>query len=66
MPVLNDGLVETTEMFRVTLSNPTNATLRSPAVASVRIYYNDTGLHFEFSRRPLCLATGPAASHSRY
>ena len=47
VPILNDGLVENTETFRVTLSNPTNATLRSPSMANVQVYDNDTGLRFE-------------------
>jgi hypothetical protein len=45
--ILNDGLREGTETFRVTLSNPTaDALLASPASATVEILDNDPGPHF--------------------
>ena len=47
--ILNDGLVEATEYFRITLSNPTNAVLGAPAGAGVYITDNDVGLQFEFA-----------------
>jgi len=51
VPILNDGLVESTETFTVTLSNPTGegAVLGTPATATVSITENDAGgLQFEF------------------
>jgi len=52
VPILNDGIVESTETFTVALSNPTGgAALGTPATATVRITDNDAGLQFEF--RPL-------------
>ena len=47
LPVLNDGLVEGTEYFRVSLSNPTNAVLKSPSLAYVYITDNDAGMQFQ-------------------
>ena len=48
VPILNDGLVESTETFTVTLSNPTGegAVLGTPTTATVSITDNDTGLQF--------------------
>ncbi len=46
VPILNDSVVGGDKYFRVTLSNPTNAILGSPKVATVTIRDNDTGLHF--------------------
>ena len=46
VPLLNDSVVGGDKYFRVTLSNPTNAILGSPKVATVTIRDNDTGLHF--------------------
>ena len=47
--ILNDGLVEGTKTFRVTLSNPTNAVLGAPTVANVSITDNDKGLQLELA-----------------
>jgi len=47
VPILNEGFVEGTKRFTVTLSNPTNAVVGTPAVATVSIADNDPGLQFE-------------------
>jgi len=47
VPILNEGFVEGTKRFTVTLSNPTNAVVETPTVATVSITDNDTGLQFE-------------------
>jgi len=47
VPILNDGFVEGTKTFRVTLSNPTDAVLGSPALATVSITDNDFGVQFQ-------------------
>ena len=47
IPILNDGLKELTEFFRVTLSNPTNDTLGSTKTMTVTITDNDLGFQFE-------------------
>jgi hypothetical protein len=49
VPILNEGFVEGTKTFTVTLSNPTNASLGTPTTATVRITDNDVGLQFESS-----------------
>ncbi len=47
IPILNDGLKESTEAFRVTLSNPTGAAILGiPRFATVQIFDNDPGLGF--------------------
>jgi dienelactone hydrolase len=47
---LNDGLIEPTETFQVTLSNPTGGAVLGPrTTATVRVIDNDKGLAFEFS-----------------
>ncbi len=50
VPILNDGVVEAAvyESFTVTLTNPTNASLGTRTIATVRITDNDKGLAFEF------------------
>lgn len=49
-PILNDGIKESLESFKLTLSNPTgSAVLGSPATASVYIRDNDPGVGFEFT-----------------
>lgn len=51
VPILNDGVTESTKNFRVTLSNPTGgAVLGSRTTANATILDNDSGLRFEFSR----------------
>ncbi len=47
IPILNDGLKEANETFRLTLSNPTNATLGGTKTATVTIVDNDGGFQFE-------------------
>ncbi len=50
VPILNDGLVESVETFRVTLNNPEGgASLGSRAAATVRITDNDLGLQVELA-----------------
>jgi poly(3-hydroxybutyrate) depolymerase len=50
VPILNDGVKENTEYFRLTLSNPTGgAVLGSPPTTSVYIRDNDPGVSFEFT-----------------
>jgi poly(3-hydroxybutyrate) depolymerase len=50
VPIVNDGVKESTETFRVTLSNPTGgAVLGSHTTTSVTILDNDPGLGFELS-----------------
>jgi len=46
VPILNDGLREGNESFRVTLSNPTNQVLGSQNLATVTIMDNDAGVQF--------------------
>jgi dienelactone hydrolase len=46
VPILNDGLKEANETFRITLSNPTNQVLASPTTATVTIWDNDPGVQF--------------------
>jgi prepilin-type processing-associated H-X9-DG protein len=49
VPILNDGIVESTETFTVALGNTTGgAVLGTPVTATVRITDNDKGLQFEF------------------
>ena len=47
IPILNDSLKEANETFRVTLSNPTGATLGSTKTTTVTIVDNDQGFQFE-------------------
>ena len=47
IPILNDGLKEVNETFRLTLSNPTNATLGATKTTTVTIVDNDGGFQFE-------------------
>jgi polyhydroxybutyrate depolymerase len=50
IPILNDGIKEPTETFRVTLSHPTGgAVLGSRTTTTVSILDNDPGLGFELS-----------------
>ena len=50
VPILNEGFVEGTQTFTVSLSNPTGgAILGVRATATVQIKDNDTGLQFEFA-----------------
>ena len=50
VPILNEGAVEGTQTFTVSLSNPTGeAILGTRANATVRIVDNDKGLAFEFA-----------------
>jgi poly(3-hydroxybutyrate) depolymerase len=49
VPILNEGLVEGTKTFTVTLSNPTNAVLGAPATANVSILDVDVGIQFQFA-----------------
>ncbi len=46
VPILNDGLKESSETFRVTLSNPTNQVLGTPRIATITILDNDPGVQF--------------------
>lgn len=48
IPILNDGIKEPSESFRVSLSNPTGgAVLGSAKTATVKILDNDPGIGFE-------------------
>jgi poly(3-hydroxybutyrate) depolymerase len=47
VPILNDGLTEASETFRITLSNPTGGTLGSTKTTTVTIVDNDQGFQFE-------------------
>src|SRR4029450_8063527 len=47
VPIFNDGLKEVNETFRLTLSNPTNATLGGTKTTTVTIVDNDGGFQFE-------------------
>lgn len=47
IPILNDGLKESSETFRVTLSNPTNQVLGAQKIATVTIRDNDAGVQFQ-------------------
>ena len=49
VPILNDGLREGNETFRVTLSNPTNCLLGPRNTVTVTILDNDPGVQFEFN-----------------
>ena len=49
VPILNEGFVEGTKTFRVTLSNPTNAVLGTRPIALVYITDNDKGLQLELT-----------------
>jgi poly(3-hydroxybutyrate) depolymerase len=50
VPILNDGVKESSKNFRVTLSNPTGgAVLGSRTTATVTIVDNDPGVGFELS-----------------
>ncbi len=54
VPILNDGVKESTKNFRGILSNPTGgAVLGSRTTATVTILDNDPGLGFEFSSYPV-------------
>ena len=54
VPILNDGVKESSKNFRVTLSNPTGgAVLGSRTTATVTILDNDPGLRFEFTSYPV-------------
>lgn len=46
VPLLNDGLADGTEIFRITLSNPTNGVLGTPAVTTVAIWEQPVPHHF--------------------
>ena len=48
VPILNDGFVQGTKTFTVTLSNPTNAVLGTRTNATVSITDNDVGVQFIF------------------
>jgi hypothetical protein len=48
VPILNEGFVEGTQVFTVTLSQPDNAVLGSPATATVSIVDTDVGVQFQF------------------
>src|ERR1035437_5031244 len=47
VPILVDGLKESSETFRVTLSNPTNQGLVAQKTATVTIVDNDAGVQFQ-------------------
>jgi poly(3-hydroxybutyrate) depolymerase len=47
VPILNNGRKEADRTFRVTLSNPTGATLASQKTTTVTIVDNDQGFQFE-------------------
>jgi hypothetical protein len=47
VPILVDGLKESSETFRVTLSNPTNQVLGAQKTATVTIVDNDAGVQFQ-------------------
>lgn len=49
VPILNEGLVEGTRTFAVTLSNPTNAVLGAATTATVSILDVDLGMQFQFA-----------------
>jgi N-acetylneuraminic acid mutarotase len=47
IPILNDGIKEAHETFRVTLSNPTNQVLGAQKSATVTVRDNDAGVQFQ-------------------
>ena len=49
VPILNNGFVEGTKTFTVTLSSPTNAVLGGDAKTTVNVLDIDVGLQFQFS-----------------
>ncbi|MEW6157846.1 MAG: Calx-beta domain-containing protein, partial [Verrucomicrobiota bacterium] len=50
LPILNDGLKETQEQFRISLSDPVGTFLGPRTAAIVSITDNDPGIHFTRSR----------------
>jgi uncharacterized delta-60 repeat protein len=50
VPIINDGLPEAAERFRVRLSNPTGAILGTPSEPVVEIVDNDAGVELEASQ----------------
>ena len=48
VPIINDGLKEADETFRVTLSNPVGVTLATQTPLTATIVDNDQGFAFEF------------------
>ena len=59
IPILNDGLKESTRTFRVTLSDPTGgAVLGSRTTTTVSIQDNDPGMGFEKSLAPVWAGAG--------
>ncbi|HEX6288526.1 MAG TPA: Calx-beta domain-containing protein, partial [Herpetosiphonaceae bacterium] len=59
IPLLEDGLLEANETFTVSLSNPANAGLGTPATATVTINANDT---ITFSASTLSVGENAAAA----
>jgi dienelactone hydrolase len=49
IPILNDGLRESNEKFRIYLTNAAGTILGTPSVATNTILDNDSGVQFEFS-----------------
>ena len=59
VPILNEGLVEGTKTFRVSLSNPTGGgVLGTRTNATVRIIDNDVGIQFQFATNSVAEDTG--------
>ncbi|MHC1766225.1 MAG: Calx-beta domain-containing protein [Verrucomicrobiia bacterium] len=50
IPILNDGLKEASETFRLYLTNVAGTVLGSPAAATITIVDNDPGVQFEFNK----------------
>jgi len=59
IPILKDGLMESTKTFRVTLSNPTGgAVLGTNTTTTVYIWDNDAGMGFEKTSFPVWAGAG--------
>jgi dienelactone hydrolase len=50
IPILNDGLKETSQTFRLYLTNVAGTVLGSPTAATITIVDNDPGVQFEYNK----------------
>ncbi|MBI2929910.1 MAG: hypothetical protein HYY24_29985 [Verrucomicrobia bacterium] len=58
IPILNDGVKEGTETFRVTLSNPSGGVLGTRTTTTVTIQDNDPGTGFDTASRSVWAGAG--------